>query len=159
MSERERELLQDLRELAVDGPCDAPLEVKQRLLKEFRKRSARRRRVAWLPVSGLGAIAATLLILLSIPRHHDRVAVNASTVQADMSGSVAADSDSDFYPLPAAEGLPPAENATVIRVQVPIESLQMMGLDINADPSYTGAVQADILLGEDGVARAVRFVE
>jgi hypothetical protein len=68
------------------------------------------------------------------------------------------EADSGFYPLPEAEGLPPIESATVIRVEMPVASLQLMGLAVN-DDSAADSVQADILLGQDGLARGVRLVQ
>lgn len=158
MRENEQELLENLRALAEAVPREAPSHVKECLLQEFRRRSAHRHRMVWFPATGIAGVAAALVILLVMPKHPAPFPVNARVASADSSAAVSADPDSDFYPLPEAEGLPPVENATIIRVQLPVESLQSMGLDVNADNS-TDQVQADILLGQDGLARAVRFVE
>lgn len=159
MRQSERELLENLRSLAEADPREAPAHVKDCLLHEFRRRSARRRRMVWLPATGIAAVAAAaLVILLAMPKHTGQEPVNPPAASANLSAVATGDPDSDFYPLPEAEGLPPVENATVIRVQLSVESLQSMGLDMNAD-NPTDQVQADILLGQDGLARAVRFVE
>lgn len=75
-------------------------------------------------------------------------------------GPVAADEDSDtsFYPLPEAEGLPAVENAMVVRVQLPVSSLRLMGFPVDEERA-DAAVQAELLLGQDGLARGVRLVE
>ena len=56
----------------------------------------------------------------------------------------AATSDAAFVVLPEADALPRFEHGEVIRVQI---------------PSSYGAIQADVLVGQDGLARAVRLVE
>lgn len=161
MTESEQELLQCLRALADEGPRQAPDYVRERLLVEFRKRSAHKRRIAWF-TAGIGAAAAALLVMLAIP-HHSRFPANASPAAsiaspADLSSVPADTADAGFYPLPEAEGLPPVEDATVIRVQMPASSLQLMGVALDEE-APTDPVQADILLGQDGLARAVRLVE
>lgn len=66
--------------------------------------------------------------------------------------------EATFYPLPEAEALPPVENAVVVRVQLPISSLESMGLPVGGEQP-DGSVQADLLLGQDGLARGVRLVQ
>jgi len=46
----------------------------------------------------------------------------------------------------------------VVRVQLPREALIAFGLPVNEDRTED-LVQADLLLDEDGLTRAVRFVE
>src|SRR4029077_16275830 len=132
MTNDERELLGDLRALAGDGPQDAPAAVRERLLAEFRKRSTRNRRMAWLPAAGIGAMAAVILLAVWMPKQLRHAPAQASVVaNSAASPPVTDETDSGFYPLPEAEGLPPIENATVIRVQMPVASLQLMGFTLN----------------------------
>jgi len=74
--------------------------------------------------------------------------------------SVAAEEDADasFYPLPEAEALPAVENAMVVRVQMPVSSLRLMGFPLEEERA-DAAVQAELLLGQDGLARGVRLAE
>ena len=74
--------------------------------------------------------------------------------------SVAAEEDADasFYPLPEAEALPAVENAMVVRVQLPVSSLRLMGFPLEEERA-DAAVQAELLLGQDGLARGVRLAE
>lgn len=156
MNENEQELLRDLRALADADRSEAPSDLRTRLVIEFRRRSVRRRRMAWLPAAGIAAIAAALLLFISVPKQS--ITASNSADQSLSPAATAEDTDADFYPLPEADGLPPIENATVVRVQMPLTSLELMGVAVNetggADP-----VQADILLGQDGLARAVRLVQ
>ena len=62
----------------------------------------------------------------------------------------------EFLPFPYAEGLSAGEPVQLIHVRLPGEALTFFGLPPAADP--LAAVPADVLLGHDGTARAVRFV-
>ena len=46
----------------------------------------------------------------------------------------------------------------VVRVQVPRSAPAMVGLPMSGG-DVSGTVTADVVLGEDGVARAIRFVQ
>jgi hypothetical protein len=61
-----------------------------------------------------------------------------------------------FIPLPAADGLPGFDSGMVVRVALPTASLPAYGLAIAPDASQT--VNADVLVGQDGQARAIRLV-
>jgi len=154
MNENERELLRDLRALADADPSEAPSDIRARLLIEFRKHSARKRRMAWLPAAGIAAIAAAIFLFVWMPRPFPAV----SNPVGQPLLLTAEDADVDFYPLPEADGLPPIENATVVRVQMPLTSLELMGVAVS-EAGVADPVQADILLGQDGLARGVRLVQ
>lgn len=62
-----------------------------------------------------------------------------------------------FIPLAHGGGFAAGEGAHIIRVELPREALARFGLPINAEHAG-GRVKADVLIGEDGVARAIRFV-
>ncbi len=150
------ELLDDLRALASDGPQEAPAHIEARLRVEFRRRKRRRDLRIWAPPLSLAAAAA--LALLFWGREHKPAAAQKPAAVVMQSVAPAADDDAEagFYPLPEAEGLPPVENAMVVRVQLPVSSLQLMGVPIGEE-SAGASVQADLLLGQDGLARAVRL--
>lgn len=63
-----------------------------------------------------------------------------------------------FVALPTALGLPAFESGEIVRVEVPVTSLPMYGIDIAPDASGP-AVEADFLVGQDGQARAIRLVK
>jgi len=44
-----------------------------------------------------------------------------------------------------------------VRVELPRSALASFGMPVGAEPAG-GRVKADVLLGEDGVARAIRFI-
>jgi hypothetical protein len=62
-----------------------------------------------------------------------------------------------FVTLPGAIGLPPLESGRIVRVELPTAMLPAYGLDVTPDPGAR-AVEADVLVGQDGQPRAIRFV-
>ncbi|MEP7274155.1 MAG: zf-HC2 domain-containing protein [Acidobacteriota bacterium] len=62
-----------------------------------------------------------------------------------------------FYSLVEDDELATLESGRVVRVEVPASTLISFGLPITAE-ALTKAVQADLILGQDGLARAIRFV-
>ena len=62
-----------------------------------------------------------------------------------------------FVPWPGAQLLPPLESGELIRVPLPVSALPALGL---VPPSAAvRVVQADVVVGQDGFARAVRLVQ
>jgi hypothetical protein len=100
------------------------------------------------------ATAAGIALLLWIPRQgpvRATAAVHAVTPAAE-------EENDGFYPLPEAEALPAVESAMVVRVQLPVSSLRLMGVPVNEEGADAN-IQAELLLGQDGLARAVRLAE
>jgi hypothetical protein len=60
-----------------------------------------------------------------------------------------------FYPLMDAP--PPLGDGILVRVMVPPSTLRIAGIPVS-DSQMNGNVEADVLIGEDGLARAIRFV-
>lgn len=154
--EDDRELLEDLRALAVDGPQSAPDRIEWRLRAEFRKRKSVRRARAWLSMAGGTAVAAGLVLAMWM--HDLPKPIRQQLVPATAVVSSDDDSDANFYPLPDAEALPAIENAMVVRVQMPVSSLRLMGVPMDEERGET-PVQAELLLGQDGLARGVRLAQ
>lgn len=153
--EDNRELLENLRALAADGPQEAPERVERRLRAEFRVLSRRRRVRVWASSAGVAAMAAGIALLLWV-RPAPKPAAAALHVAEPV--AVEEETDASFYPLPQAEALPAVENAMVVRVQLPVSSLRLMGFPVDEDAA-DAAVQAELLLGQDGLARGVRLAQ
>ena len=69
-------------------------------------------------------------------------------------GDVAA---ADFVLWPGAAAWPPFESGELVRVTLPLDALPALGF---APPAAADAlVQADVLVGQDGFARAIRLVQ
>ena len=62
-----------------------------------------------------------------------------------------------FVALPGAAGLPDFESGQIIRMEIPLTSLPTYGIEIAPD-AQRSAVKADLLVGQDGQARAIRLV-
>jgi hypothetical protein len=62
-----------------------------------------------------------------------------------------------FVPWPGAQVLPPLESGELIRVGLPVSALPALGLQ--PPSSAASVVQAEIVVGQDGFARAVRLVQ
>ncbi|HKF49944.1 MAG TPA: hypothetical protein VKB38_21455 [Terracidiphilus sp.] len=63
----------------------------------------------------------------------------------------------EFVPLPVSEGLPPAAELTVVRTRIRGSDLQQYGL--GAPPEAVAqTLQAEFVVGEDGLPRAIRIV-
>jgi hypothetical protein len=153
MNADERELLDGLHTLGSEGPRQAPVELETRLLAEFRNRARLRRMKTWISAASAGAIAATIAVLFWIGP-----SASTRTVSPADAATVADETAAGFYPLPDADALPPVESALVVRVQMPMASLELIGFPINQDRA-TERVEAEVLLGQDGLARGVRLVE
>jgi len=179
MNENEQALLNALRGLAADGPRQAPQHVEEFLVAEVRRRSRLRHARVWWGVSAVAAVAAGMAVLLWMrPAPPKTVPVVARISVPELSRPVApqfvpavqksqairsvrarpAKAAVSFYALPSASALPPAENAMVVRVQLPMSSLRLMGLLVSEESSAE-RIQADVLVGQDGLARGVRFVQ
>jgi hypothetical protein len=64
----------------------------------------------------------------------------------------------DFMPLGYLNPATLQDGGQIIRVEVPRSTLVNFGLPVNMD-RYNEKVKADVLLGVDGMARAIRFVQ
>lgn len=62
-----------------------------------------------------------------------------------------------FVLLPGSELLPPAQDLQVLRMRIPRSRFQALGWPVNPD-RVDERVLADVVVGGDGVARAVRLV-
>ena len=64
----------------------------------------------------------------------------------------------EFIPLRETRGLPPSESGQVIRIEMPRSALSYFGFSM-ASEQPGQKVKADVLMADDGLARAIRFVK
>jgi len=64
----------------------------------------------------------------------------------------------DFMPLDDGPALPAIETAEIVRVRLARSAMARFGLPVNPD-RLMEPVKADVMFGQDGIARAVRFVK
>ena len=68
------------------------------------------------------------------------------------------DAESDFIPIPNAARIEPNEDLNLVRVEVPRSAMIALGYAVSEDRA-SEPVEAEVVLGADGLARAVRFLE
>jgi len=126
--------------------------VSMRLLAEVHALGAARRRRAML--LSLGAAQAVILAV-SIPAWRalspapDELAADAPIVTRELV--------TEFFPLTYSNV--PARGGYVVRMQVPRSALESFGATAFASNAVSPNVLADVVIGHDGLARAVRFVQ
>jgi uncharacterized protein YcaQ len=152
-NDTERELTASLRQMAAADAVSkgASPAVRARLLQEVRAVARAERR----SVMKLYALAAVLVIATAIPvwQLSTRTATDTSLRPSAASLEVA----TDFYPL--TYSAIPVNQGRLLRLEMPAASLAALGVDPAAVAGpQQGSVVADVLVGEDGLARAVRFV-
>jgi hypothetical protein len=146
--ERARELTRALSSLAAeDRRLEVPLSIESALRAGFRAERRRLRVVPQGPVL-FGLAAAAVVVFAALLRTPPPA---SSPLTRPERASVG------FLPLPDADPWDEAEGGEVIRMSLDRDYLQSMGWPVSDEPQ--GIVVADVLVGEDGLARAVRFVE
>jgi hypothetical protein len=63
----------------------------------------------------------------------------------------------EFLAIPFAPPLHPEDRGEVVRMGIPRQSLRSLGIPVNMERMFE-RVPADVLLGEDGIARGIRLV-
>jgi hypothetical protein len=63
----------------------------------------------------------------------------------------------EFVMVPGAAALPPMESGELVRMDVPVSMLPSLGVVPPANP--VARVRADLIVGQDGLTRAVRLVD
>jgi hypothetical protein len=64
----------------------------------------------------------------------------------------------DFIPLSSMPAVSLQDGGQIVRVKLPRSALANFGLPVNMD-RYNEKVKADVLIGVDGLAHAIRFVQ
>ena len=143
----EDEVRDELRLLSVALKSrQAPPHVEQALRQAFRRRRSRR----WTLLAPLAAAAAILIAVLNLlPRPPAERAPEVAS---------SAELNSGYIPVGFTRPLYPGEFVQVVRISVPRIEMAKFGVPV-FEGRAQGRVQADVVLGEDGVARAIRFVE
>ena len=152
--ESQRELaaaMKDLRRAAAGERSSAAS--RELLMQEFDARKVKVMTPRWY--WGLAAAAALLFGIVLGPeamtRLHRVTAVN-------MVANDTADGDSDgFIAVPFAPPLADGEMMRIVHTELNPAALASLGVSV--DPAWTTQLPADLLLGEDGMPRAVRVAD
>ena len=176
----EERIVEALRTLSEqDASREASPEVEARLRFQFqsrRRRRAWRRAAVWAGTGTTAAAAAAMIVFLIVANHkppapasvHEvvtqsvvaqpeaaPVAVVKATRRVPKSVPRPQEVVTDFFPL--MDPAPPFERGQLLRVELPASAMQMVGLPVRED-RLAEPVQADVLVGEEGLPRAIRFV-
>lgn len=149
--------------IAEDTGKQAPAYVHKMLLQGCRERkiAVRERRRVWIWRGAAGTVAAMLLIGSAMMLRRVETPSPRGTeapVEEPVIGVAYTNDEvtTDFIPL-RFDPAPPG-STSVVRVQLPRTALLAFGLPLNEDRNGD-LIQADLLLDENGLAQAVRFVE
>lgn len=91
------------------------------------------------------------------PYRSATASVDTGFVNEPANNSEAGEVATDFLPLNEGGDLDPLDSGQVVRVELPRSALVSFGLPMNVERAHE-PITADVLLGEDGMARAVRFI-
>jgi hypothetical protein len=96
---------------------------------------------------------------LQTPNHkHVRSAVLRRPQSTEVANHVTREIATDFIPLSYMNVASLQDGGQIVRVELPRSALVNFGLPVNMD-RYNEKVKADVLLGVDGLAHAIRFVQ
>ncbi len=124
----------------------APERVEAAVIAAFRGRHVTRPS-AWWPRWALAAAAVVVLIGTSW------IVFRSGAPQPAPAAAPVA----EFIPLVPDPALRPGESAQILRVSLPRTALQRFGLPVD-ESRVSETVRADIIVGQDMVARAIRIV-
>ena len=128
---------------AQSGEVVPPAEIGTAVLDEFDRVWKAKRRVQW-SLATLAA-AASIAVIVWVPK-----ATQSATEP------VAVTEDTPFTSLPFVVQPAQYERTEVRRMSLPLAELIAVGFPVRGDPAQR--VEADVLVGQDGRARAVRLV-
>jgi hypothetical protein len=135
MNENEEKLLAGLKALGASETAAPPAELEAVLLRQLKRK---RTVISW-PLA-LEVLAAAAILMIAIYARH------------------APPRNEEFIAVPYAAPIGEYERMEVVRVNVPVTALAQWGLPVS-NVSSGQRVDADVVIGEDGLARAVRFIQ
>jgi hypothetical protein len=142
---------------------DAPEPDEAALRAQFRDSARQRARTAAAEHAGgtwrlpLAAAAAVVLAVgaavTAVVLRGERSASSPSAAAAE-TPDAAPSAVAAFQPLQSSPGLSPSSSYSVVRVRIPLSAFAVV-----PGTQQDGSIEADLLVGEDGLARAIRFNE
>ncbi len=104
------------------------------------------------------AASAPLRQIVSRPRRTTQLGAPRRRVRTPEQ-TAATGATTGFYPLPYGSGLGLDEGWALVRVQLRRSSLAVLGVPVDGGPAAGEMLTADVVVGQDGLARGIRFVE
>jgi len=168
--DREQQLTSQFRAMRIQAAAIRSGNTSRRdaLMQDF-ARMHRRPAIASMSVKSwvwsLGAAAALLFAVFLGhevgKRTHKAVSpavrIADESVLYEASADASALSSDDFIAVPYTPPLAPGEMVRVVHADLYPEALASMGVEV--DPSWAGNLPADVVVGEDGLPRAVRITD
>ncbi|MGD0867911.1 MAG: hypothetical protein ABSB88_00045 [Bryobacteraceae bacterium] len=128
----------------------------------------------WPPVLTWASAAAATVVLAVVLMHGSRPvpasiapvsaphriappAVESADAAVDRVEEDSYGADNDFIPVPNAARIEPNEDVHLVRVEATRSAMMALGVVVSAE-NASDTVVADVVLGSDGMARAVRLV-
>jgi hypothetical protein len=165
----------------------APPRLEQKLLEAFRRSSAPARGGRrWIPVVAGGSIAAAALLVKLLtpaappiaqtpppaveavetvsappairPEPPPKIRPARRVVPRARPAAPVAQAQLDFLPVPQGDGWTPLDGGRLVRVGLPRTALRVFGLPMDEERAQE-QIQADVMLSNDGLLRAIRFVK
>jgi anti-sigma factor RsiW len=136
----------------------APPRVEAQLVRAYRERYSQRVppvaevRRWWAAAAAVLLAAGALWIGVRPPRSP----LGVTNFPAPAVAGVEPD-DAAFVPLPNAAGAAQDDDVDLVRVELPRSAITALGIPAS-DDSDAESVEAEVLVGPDGMARAVRFL-
>jgi hypothetical protein len=172
--ERQRAVVAGLRMLGAElrSGGGASARVEARLLKAFGRTGSSARRQAqhwWAPVAlWASAAAATVLMAVTLLQTHRPAGtenvpgappVHRTVRSVQLAGVFDQEpwESAEFIALPNAPAIDTTEGMDVVRLELPRSAMAAVGYVVSPERA-SETVEADVVLGADGLARAVRFV-
>ncbi len=160
-----------LKALAADRqPAAAPARVESALIAAFRAHRARRGATLWRRPAMLwsgAALAAALAVAFwiapgALPRRGSHAPAPAAhrgpSGRVELAALTPETYSDGFIPLPNAPQIDPNDDVNVVRMEMPRSTMLSLGLEVSPD-DVSQTVEAEVMLGPDGLARAVRFLD
>jgi hypothetical protein len=158
----EREVAVALRALATDSQSlEAPARVERALIAAYRRgvgaQPGGRLGALW-PIWGVVAAVVVLIVAAMLqPGAPGPAASSNPSVSEPVEIAEAGEFATEYFALEQGTDLTALEGAPVVRIKLPRTVLASFGLPMNPERAEE-PVQADVVLGPDGIARAVRFL-
>jgi hypothetical protein len=128
-------------------------QVEARVLAEARAIRASRRRAAGVRYGAAAVLVAAVSAGVWTAR---RPPAGGSAQEVPSVPSAPAVESTEFFPLFYSRV--PARGVHVVRMEVPRDALTSFGVDASGASGGSRMVVADVVVGDDGLARAIRFV-
>ena len=184
----EKKLTEGLHTWAASTDGQAPALMEERLRAEFRRSNVSRTRRRWGMAAAVGSIAAGLVIFkLLSPAHETKPVARTATPTRPVAEiapapvqdvaivspprvvarkrqprrppqmAAPAELGTEFLPVAQGDGWTPLDGGRMVRVRLPRSAMGAFGLPVDVERS-PDRVQADVMLSDDGLLRAIRFV-